>query len=198
MSHSLWPHELYSPRNSPGQNTGEGSLSLLQGISQPRAWTQVSCIADGFFTNWATREAQTTVIAQNNSYTKACLAVACPELLQSLGMAFSAALQVHPISTDSRPAGTAQRGSSHVWVRCTPQKQRAPVLHEQGMGVGNDCEVFSITPRHRSCYRGEELCREMEFPKCRVGLRESHLQVTVIDRGVTCTQEENRHLHVCL
>ena len=29
----LWPHELYSPRNSPGQNIGVGSLSLLQGIS---------------------------------------------------------------------------------------------------------------------------------------------------------------------
>ena len=26
--------------------------------SQPRDWTQVSCIADDFFTNWATREAQ--------------------------------------------------------------------------------------------------------------------------------------------
>ena len=32
MSNSLWPHRLYSPRNSPGQNTGVGSLSLLQGI----------------------------------------------------------------------------------------------------------------------------------------------------------------------
>ena len=31
-SDSLWPHGLYSPWNSPGQNTGEGSLSLLQGI----------------------------------------------------------------------------------------------------------------------------------------------------------------------
>ena len=28
----LWPHGLYSPRSSPGQNTGVGSLSLLQGI----------------------------------------------------------------------------------------------------------------------------------------------------------------------
>ena len=35
---------LYSPWNSPGQNTGVGSLSLLQGIFQPRDWTQVSCI----------------------------------------------------------------------------------------------------------------------------------------------------------
>ena len=32
VSNSLWPHGLYSPWNSPGQNTGMGSLSLLQGI----------------------------------------------------------------------------------------------------------------------------------------------------------------------
>jgi len=32
MSDSLQPHGLYSPWNSPGQNTGVGSLSLLQGI----------------------------------------------------------------------------------------------------------------------------------------------------------------------
>ena len=31
VSDSLRPHRLYSPRNSPGQNTGVGSLSLLQG-----------------------------------------------------------------------------------------------------------------------------------------------------------------------
>ena len=32
MSDSLRPHGLYSPWNSPGQNTGVGSLSLLQAI----------------------------------------------------------------------------------------------------------------------------------------------------------------------
>ena len=32
VSHSLGPHGLYSPWNSPGQNTGVGSLSLPQGI----------------------------------------------------------------------------------------------------------------------------------------------------------------------
>ena len=32
MFNSLWPHGLYSPWNSPGQNTGVGSLSILQGI----------------------------------------------------------------------------------------------------------------------------------------------------------------------
>ena len=38
----------------PGQNTGVGSLSLLQGIFP----TQVSRIAGRFFSSWATREAQ--------------------------------------------------------------------------------------------------------------------------------------------
>ena len=32
VSDSLWPHGLYSPWNSPGQNTRVSSLSLLQGI----------------------------------------------------------------------------------------------------------------------------------------------------------------------
>ena len=94
MSDSLWPHWL--SWNSPGQNTGVGSLSHFQGIfptqgsnpgvpnyrqilyqlshkgnpgtlqyvvypfssgiSWPRKWTEVSCIAGGFFTSWATRE----------------------------------------------------------------------------------------------------------------------------------------------
>ena len=32
VSNSLWPHGLYSPWNSPGQDIGVGSLSLLQRI----------------------------------------------------------------------------------------------------------------------------------------------------------------------
>ena len=96
ISDSLRPHGLYSPWPSPGQNTGVGSLSLVQGIFQtqglnpglqhcrrilyqlshkgspriqewvaypfsrgsswPRNRTGVSCIAGGFFTNWAIRD----------------------------------------------------------------------------------------------------------------------------------------------
>ena len=96
ISDSLRPHRVCSPWNSPGQNSGVGNLSLLQGIfptqgsnpglphcrqilyqlshkrtprilewvaypfssrsSQPRNRTGVSCIAGGFFTNWAIRE----------------------------------------------------------------------------------------------------------------------------------------------
>jgi len=41
VSDSLQTHGLYSPWNSSGQNTEVGSLSLLQGSSQPRDQTQV-------------------------------------------------------------------------------------------------------------------------------------------------------------
>ena len=54
VSDSLWAHGLYSPWNSPDQNTGVGCHSLLQGFSQQRDWTQVSGIADRLFTSWAT------------------------------------------------------------------------------------------------------------------------------------------------
>ena len=56
MSNSLWPHGIYSSWNSTGENTGVGSLSLLQWIAWPRNKAEVSCIADRFFTNWAIRE----------------------------------------------------------------------------------------------------------------------------------------------
>ena len=52
VSDSFPPHGLYSPWNSPGQNTGVGNLSLLQGIFQFRDWTQVSHAAGRFFTSW--------------------------------------------------------------------------------------------------------------------------------------------------
>ena len=64
-SDSSWPHGLCSPWNSPVQDTGvcrvafpfsRGSSPFSRGSSQTRDWTQVSHIAGGFFTSWATRE----------------------------------------------------------------------------------------------------------------------------------------------
>ena len=46
-------HGLYSPWNSPGQNTEVGTSFPS---FQPRDWTQVSHIGGGFFTSWAIRE----------------------------------------------------------------------------------------------------------------------------------------------
>ena len=45
MFNSLWPQGLYSPWNSLGQNTGVGSLSLLQGIfpAQESNWSLLRC-----------------------------------------------------------------------------------------------------------------------------------------------------------
>ena len=40
------------------QNTGVSSRSFSSRSSQPRDWIQVSRIAGGFFTRWATRKAQ--------------------------------------------------------------------------------------------------------------------------------------------
>ena len=51
---TLQSHGLYSPRNSPGQNTGVLAFPFSRGPSQARDWTQVSRIADGLFTSWAT------------------------------------------------------------------------------------------------------------------------------------------------
>ena len=62
MSNSLRPHYSLPGSSvhgdSPGKNTGVGCHALLWGSSQPRNLTQVSHIADRFFTIWATREAQ--------------------------------------------------------------------------------------------------------------------------------------------
>ena len=56
VSDSLQLHELHSPWNSPGQNTGVGS-HFSRRFSQPRDRTQVSHFAGTFFTSWATRMA---------------------------------------------------------------------------------------------------------------------------------------------
>ena len=58
VSDSLQPHGLCTPWNSPGQNTGQIAFPFSRGFSQPRDWTQVFRIAGGFFTSWATRDAQ--------------------------------------------------------------------------------------------------------------------------------------------
>ena len=51
VSDSLRLPGLYCPWNSPGQNTGVGSLSLFQGIFWTQGLNLASCIAGGFFTS---------------------------------------------------------------------------------------------------------------------------------------------------
>ena len=56
MSNFLRPHGLYSPWNSPGQNTRVGSISLLQEVFPTQGLNPGLPHAGGFFTSWATRE----------------------------------------------------------------------------------------------------------------------------------------------
>ena len=64
VSSSLQPHGLYSSGNSPGQNTGVGSHSLLQGIeprvliSNPGIEPRSLALQVWVFNSWATRKAQ--------------------------------------------------------------------------------------------------------------------------------------------
>ena len=55
---------LSEPPGKP-KNTKVGSLSLFQGSSLLKNWTGVFCIAGGFFTNWAVREALEKMIPKN-------------------------------------------------------------------------------------------------------------------------------------
>ena len=54
---SLWPHELYSPWILQARILQWVAFPSSRGSSQTRDWTQVSSIAGGFFTSWATGEA---------------------------------------------------------------------------------------------------------------------------------------------
>jgi len=60
MSDSLRPHGLYSPWNSPGQNTGGVAFPFFGGSFQPRDRTQVSHLAGRFFTSLAIRKPKNT------------------------------------------------------------------------------------------------------------------------------------------
>ena len=46
------------------------AISFFRGSSQPKDWTQVSCTAGIFFTNWATREAPKIPQRQRNGKMK--------------------------------------------------------------------------------------------------------------------------------
>ena len=60
----LWPHGLYRPEY------WSGLLFPSPGIFQCRDWTQVSCIAGGFFTTWITIYYYSPLLKLLNKYFK--------------------------------------------------------------------------------------------------------------------------------
>ena len=80
-SDSLGHQRLYSSWNSPGQNTGVGSQSLLQGyLPNPGIEPRFPTLG-GFFTSWANREAPH-----------------CRKRSKLAKMAWSGSLTPHPLS----------------------------------------------------------------------------------------------------
>ena len=57
----LWPTGLLCPWKFPGKDTEVG-FHFSRGPSWPRDWTQISCTTGRFFTIWATRESDWTLI----------------------------------------------------------------------------------------------------------------------------------------
>jgi len=70
MSNSFWPCGLYSPWNSPGQNTEMVAVPFSRRSSQPRDWTQVSWIAGRLFTIWRWKESEKAGLQLNIQETK--------------------------------------------------------------------------------------------------------------------------------
>ena len=58
MSNSLWPHDYTIHGILQARILEWVAFPLSRGSSQPRNWTQASCITGGFFTSWATRLSQ--------------------------------------------------------------------------------------------------------------------------------------------
>ena len=75
MSNSLQPHGLYSPWNSPGQNTGVDSCSVLQGIFPTQGSNPCLPHCSQIFTIWATREAHMDNTSHPNPYSSVFLKV---------------------------------------------------------------------------------------------------------------------------
>ena len=154
--HCSRPYGPYSPCNSLGQNTGVGSLSLLQGIfpnqgsnagllhcrrilyqlshkgsprilewvaypfssrsSQPRNPTRVSCIAGGFFTNWAIRK----VLLRRRNWNKSPPALPLDILYPSRMPLPAAPINLRPPVDTAYSRGEWQQGNlgpyQHQWA----------------------------------------------------------------------------------
>ena len=109
MSDSWWPYGLYSPWNSLGQNTGVGSLSLLQWIFPTQGSNPGLHIAGGFFTNCAIREVSYEVTKRNGIIAHLCMLA--EGLYNSVQLLMSDSLQPH--------------GLQYARLPCPPPSPRA-------------------------------------------------------------------------
>ena len=151
MSDSLQPHELYSPWNSPGQNTGVGSLSLLQGTSPTQGSNSGLTHCRWILYQWAPWESQNCSSVQFSLVTQLCPTLCnpmncstpglpvhhqLPELTQTHAHCVADAIQPsHPLSSPSPPAlNLSQHQGLFQWVNS---------LHQVA-------KVLGFQPQHQS------------------------------------------------
>ena len=74
----FWPHHSHHSILCSGHTGVSVAYPFSSGSSQPRNRTRVSCIADGFFTSWAAREAPTPHLLKPILVSKSCLGSSFP------------------------------------------------------------------------------------------------------------------------
>ena len=89
------------------------AIPFSRGSSQPRDWTQVSLIASGFFTSWATREAlQTPVVVV--LVAQSCLILCDPMDCSPPGSSVHGILQARILEWVAIPFSTRHQWTSFI------------------------------------------------------------------------------------
>ena len=169
-SNSLWPHGLYSPWNSPGQNTGVGSLSLLQGTIPMQRLNPDSLPAEPpGKPNWGSWDK--TAVCQNNAiYSLAPKTVVwVPTALMSPGSLLEMQnLRPFPRPLESDSLILTSWGDSsdpEVWgaqVQRTFQHDSEQIGNQETMGGRKNSEqvvvgiLFVMTPEYTAFHPGNE------------------------------------------
>ena len=124
VSSSLWPHGLYSPKNSPGQNTGVDSHSLLQGVFPTQG-------LNPGLPHWMPDKLLESVIHGQIASAAAKSLQSCPTLCDPIdgsppGSPIPGILQARTLEwaaisfSDAWKWKVKGKSLSHVWVLATP------------------------------------------------------------------------------
>ena len=137
---------------SPPASSIHGILQarILEGVAmlfskesfQPRDWTQVSCIAGGFLTVWATREAQGICCAVLCLVTWLCLTPYDPMDCSHQAALFVGILQARILEGVAMPSS---RGSSQPWDRIQVPTLRVNSLPSEPPGKPKNTGMGSLS-----------------------------------------------------
>ena len=111
VSDALWPHNCTDHGILQARILEWVAIPFSRGSSQLRGWTQVSHIAGGFFTSWATREAHTYVRLQNKTFAEAWVGWVAGEGWKAFQMQKEISWSLEAITSQNIPG---RQGLSHA------------------------------------------------------------------------------------